>query len=80
MTKGLDCEWSVNGGLSDFSDEALKLLLTKGGNILQIKCLSVPEYFEVYGNNNNRSKHADDLFICRKSQIFYQKRIFVTGG
>ena len=57
MTKGLDCEWSVNGGLSDFSDEALKLLLTKGGNILQIKCLSVPEYLEpvrlaewVYGN------------------------------
>ena len=36
MTKGLDCEWSVNGGLSDFLDEALKLLLTKGGNKLQI--------------------------------------------
>ena len=29
VTKGLNCEWSVNGGLSDFLDEALKILLTK---------------------------------------------------
>ena len=46
VTKGLNCEWSVNGGLSDFLDEALKILLTKGGNILQIKCLSLTEYLE----------------------------------